>query len=392
MADTYAGREQTQAKHDILKRYLQALTFKLMEFGQQELTYVDGFSGPWGSKTQDFSDTSFKIAISVLEDAFAKYDTAEKPRTFRCIFVEKKKAAYQRLKQAVEPYNRPDARFHVTALHGKFEAMAPTIEAQLGRSFALIFVDPTGWTGFSFDKIGSLLTHRPGEVLVNFMFDFVNRASSMTDPKTIASLDPILGGAGWQNHLDPHLPKGHAVEQLFRDELRKAGQYKWVVSTPIDRPTSDRELFFLVYGTRNDTGLKTFRDIEYKALKTYEGQRSKAKETKKIEKTNQLGLFSADDLPLHQAESIDRYVESEAVYARDWIVELLRECRRPIKFGDLCLKVIEVFRLRETNVKDICVALGNEGTIYTPWRALGPRNKPKEVDEIQIVGARGASD
>ena len=127
MSNPYQGREQTQAKHEMLKRYLQAWTFKLMEFGQQELTYVDGFSGPWESKTQDFSDTSFKIAISVLEDAFAKYNTAEKPRTFRCIFVEKNKAAYQRLKQAVEPYNKPDARFHVTALHGEFEVMAPMI-------------------------------------------------------------------------------------------------------------------------------------------------------------------------------------------------------------------------------------------------------------------------
>ena len=226
MNNPYQGREQTQAKHDILKRYLQALTFKLMEHGLEELTYIDGFSGPWESKTQDFSDTSFKIAISVLQDAFSKYNTKEKPRTFRCIFVEKSKSAYKKLKEAVEPYNKPEERFHITALHGEFEAMAPTIKAKLGRSFALVFIDPTGWTGFSFDKIGSLLAHRPGEVLVNFMYDFVNRASSMADPKTIASLDPILGGPGWQNRLDTRLPTGHAVEQLFRDELRKSGHYK----------------------------------------------------------------------------------------------------------------------------------------------------------------------
>jgi three-Cys-motif partner protein len=382
MNNPYEGREQTQAKHNILKRYLQALTFKLMEIDQRELTYVDGFSGPWGAKTQDFSDTSFKIAITVLQDAFSRYSTKEKPRTFRCIFVEKSNSAYKKLKEAVEPYNKPEERFHVTALHGEFEAMAPTIKAQLGRSFALIFIDPTGWTGFSFDKIGPLLAHRPGEVLVNFMYDFVNRASSMADPKTIASLDPILGGPGWQHRLDPYLPTGHGVEQLFRDELRKSGGFKWVVSTPIDRPTSDRELFYIVYGTRSDVGLKTFRDIEYKALKAYETERSQAKQTKRVDRTKQPGLF--DHLPEDREQSLDAYVEKEVEYAKDWIIETLRQSVQPSRFGDLCLEVIEIFRLRETNVKDICVDLGRKGVIREPWREAGPRNKPKDDDLIEL--------
>ena len=67
MTDPYIGREQTKAKHFILKRYLQALAFKVLTFS--DITYVDGFSGPWETKTENFSDSSFMIAISVLRDA-----------------------------------------------------------------------------------------------------------------------------------------------------------------------------------------------------------------------------------------------------------------------------------------------------------------------------------
>jgi len=42
--DPYSGREQTKAKHFILKRYLQALAFKVLTFS--DVTYIDGFSGP----------------------------------------------------------------------------------------------------------------------------------------------------------------------------------------------------------------------------------------------------------------------------------------------------------------------------------------------------------
>lgn len=67
MTDPYSGREQTGTKHFILKRYLQALAFKVLTFS--DLTYVDGFSGPWETKTEDFADSSFMIAITVLKDA-----------------------------------------------------------------------------------------------------------------------------------------------------------------------------------------------------------------------------------------------------------------------------------------------------------------------------------
>ena len=71
MEDPYSGREQTKAKHFILKSYLEALAFKVLNF--TDITYVDGFSGPWKSTEAEFKDSSFMIAIAVLMDAISVF-------------------------------------------------------------------------------------------------------------------------------------------------------------------------------------------------------------------------------------------------------------------------------------------------------------------------------
>ena len=174
MTDVYADREQTRAKHFILRRYLQALAFKVLNFS--DITYVDGFSGPWESKAGDFSDSSFMIAIAVLQDAQKLHSerTGHKPR-IRCFFSEKDAIAFSQLEAAVAPFNKPDDLFEIKTYHGEFEDAVQTINDFIGGSFPLIFIDPTGWTGYSINKIKSLFLRPKCEVVINFMYDFVNR-------------------------------------------------------------------------------------------------------------------------------------------------------------------------------------------------------------------------
>src|SRR5271155_4574803 len=95
----YTDREQTQAKHFILKRYLQELAFKVLR--GWDITYVDGFSGPWESKTDDFSDTSFMIAINVLKDAQRRIlEETGTRRRITCFFSENSPTAYAQLASA----------------------------------------------------------------------------------------------------------------------------------------------------------------------------------------------------------------------------------------------------------------------------------------------------
>jgi three-Cys-motif partner protein len=379
VTDPYLDREQTKAKHFILKRYLQALAFKVLRF--KDITYIDGFSGPWKSKTEDFVDSSFMIAINVLKDAQHKIQiqTARRPK-IRCFFSENNRQAYAKLAAAIAPFHIPEEDFEIRTYCGEFEDAISDIQAFIGRSFPLIFIDPTGWTGYAFNKIAPLFDRPKCEVLINFMYDFVNRAASMSDAKTIASLDPILGGPAWETRLDTSLPRGRSVEKLFRDNLATVGRFDFVVSTKIDRPTADRPHFFIAYGTKSRVGLKEFREIEYNALRVNARDRADAKERKRENRSGSPDLFSGLDADI-QATSIDEIVEEQKALASQEVSNILRESG-PMSFSGLWEMILRTYMLRVTNVKDICVDLAGIGKIENTWG--GSNRKPKDTDTIKL--------
>ena len=378
--DLYSGREQTKAKHFILRTYLQALAFKVLNFS--DVTYVDGFSGPWETRTENFSDSSFMIAIQVLKDAQRRLALRGIQRRIRCFFCERDPAAFVKLQGAVTPYHNPNEGFEIRTHSGSFTDAIPQISAFVGNSFALIFLDPTGWTGYGFDLIKPILTPRRTEVIINYMYDFINRGVAMSDPTTVASFDPILGGPGWADRLDPDLAahdRGMAAEQLFRETLRKAGRFEFVVSTKVYRTTIDRPHFFLTYGTKDKNGLSTFRDTEYKALKQQAANRSAAKERKREEVSGSADLFAGLDAAV-QCERIDDFVAAEKASARTFVLSTL--ANGPKSFVSLWVTVLQLFVLRVTNVKDICVALWRDDRIENSW---GNRNrKPRDTDIIKL--------
>ena len=379
MTDPYFGREQTKAKHFILRRYLQALAFKILRFS--DITYVDGFSGPWETKTEDFIDSSFMIAIDVLRDAQQKIQTqtGRRPK-IRCFFSESNHQAYTRLASAISPFHRPAEDFEIKTYCGEFESAISEIQNFIDQSFPLIFIDPTGWTGYSLDKIAPLFKRPKCEVLINFMYDFVNRAASMSDVRTIASLDPILGGPGWEARLDPTLPRGRAVEKLFRDNLALAGSFYFVVSTKIDRPTADRPHFFIAYGTKSRDGLKTFRETEYNALKLNARDRADAKERKREGQSGSPDLFSGFEANI-QATTIDQIVDEQKTLASQETLRILHEFGT-MSFSNIWELLLRAYMLRVTNVKDVCVDLAKIGAIENTWG--GGNRKPRDQDIIKL--------
>jgi three-Cys-motif partner protein len=380
VTDPYSGREQTKAKHFILRRYLQALAFKVLNF--QDITYVDGFSGPWESKMEDFSDSSFMIAISVLREA--QKQTRERTgvtRRIRCFFSETNPDAYAKLKEAVAPFHRPKEGFEIETYCGKFEDAISEIDKFIGRSFPLIFIDPTGWTGFPLEKLKPLFNRPRCEVLINFMYSFVRRFVDSGDEGIIASLNPILGGPGWRNRLDQSLARGPATEELFRESVQAAGDFKFVVSTKIDKATEERPHFFITYGTKKFDGLKAFRQAEYDALRQHERSRAGAKERKREERSKMTDMFAAHHAKI-QETTIDEIVEEQMALAADELVIALAK-RGPLPFSDVLVLVMQAHILREPNVKDICVDLAKAGRIENTWG--GGNRKPKENNIIRLI-------
>ncbi|HJT42372.1 MAG TPA: three-Cys-motif partner protein TcmP [Rhizomicrobium sp.] len=381
-ADPYSGREQTKAKHFILKRYLQALAFKVLNFS--DITYVDGFSGPWETQTEDHSDSSFIIALNVLKDAQAQLAARGKRHRIRCFFSEADAAAYKQLAAAVAPFHKPAEGFEVKTYHGRFEDAVGEIASFIGQSFPLIFIDPTGWTGYPLAKLKPLFARPRCEVLINFMYEFINRFAHSDDPIHIASLDHILGGPGWRDRLDKDLPRGAAVEKLFRQTVETTLNMPFVVSTRIDKSTADRPHFFITYGSKNREGLIAFRDTEYAALREHEKNRSDASERKRAEKSGTIDLFTSFHAEVREA-TIDSIVEEHKARASERLLTVLR--RAPLKFSQIIDGLLKAFMLRETNVKDICVALAKDGKIENSWGS--GNHKPKDNTIVKLTKPTG---
>lgn len=383
MDDPYKDREQTKAKHFILKNYLQALAFKVLTFS--DITYVDGFSGPWETKTDNFSDSSFMIAIAVLQDAQKQIFERTKIRPkIRCFFSETDPIAFTQLQGAIAPYNQANNDFEIKPYFGKFEDAIPDIQSFIGSSFPLIFIDPKGWTGYSLERIRPLFDRNKCEVLINFMYDFINRFAYSEDQEIIDSLAPILGGPDWPERLDLNLPRGLAVEKLFRETLKISGNFDFVVSTKIDKATADRPHFFIAYGTKSESGLITFRNIEYKALRAYERDRAHAMERKREQRSSAPNMFADHDVEIREA-SIDEIVFEQKALAVNRLLEILSQ-DGPIKFSKIVSGLLQPYMLRETNVKDICVELAKVGKIKNTWG--GKSRKPRESDLITLNSRR----
>jgi hypothetical protein len=228
-------------------------------------------------------------------------------------------------------------------------------------------------------KIESIFESPKCEVLINFMYDFINRFVASQDEAIIATIDPILGGPGWRHRLDKSLTLGLAVEKLFRETLKAAGKFAYVVSTKIDKNTADRPHFFLAYGTKSRAGLKAFRQTEYDALKSHARNRANAKEKRHEEQASMGGLFPGHEADVQEA-GIDEIVAAQKVLASAELIGHLK--RGPSNFADVVDKLLQPFVLRETNVKDICVELARTGRLENTWG--GGNRKPQDSDVIRL--------
>jgi three-Cys-motif partner protein len=291
LPEEYRGRSQSYVKHLVLSAYLERAAMVILS-AWPDFVFVDGFSGPWRNSRPDLSDTSFGIAVRELRAARANWAVQNRQRQVRCVFVERRAEAYARLRQASNTIKDME----VTPLRGQFEDHIDEIKRIAGRSFTLTFVDPTGWS-FDLQKLAPLLRRKPGEVLVNFMYEHFRRFIEDKRSEIRSSQDRAFGGAAWRNRyaslLAQGLNKEEAALEVFKFQLRKVCDFDFVGSARIRHPTARRTHFYLVYGTRSLKGLVEFRRAEKEALRGEEALRVQAQDHAQVDRTGQTSMFSA---------------------------------------------------------------------------------------------------
>lgn len=276
--DVYQDREQTAAKHLILSKYLEELAFKVGIFKRGcTLNYIDGFSGPWESKSADLSDTSPGIALACLSAARVALAKLGHQLDVRAFFVSKDKAGGARLRRLEDQFRGAKVEVHVGEFENHIDA-ARRFAGTGDKPFTFVFIDPTGWTGFGLRAISPLLQEGHTEVLLNFMTGHISRFIDTDDTKLIPSFVDLFGDASYREAWRgiQGLDREEQMVERYCGRLRDAGRYRHCVSAVILKPTSDRTHYHLVYGTHSDEGLVTFRGVEHRTLGFQSEQRAGA--------------------------------------------------------------------------------------------------------------------
>lgn len=364
MEDPYEGREQSAAKHEILRTYLQRLAFKVAwgPRGARTINYVDAFAGPWESKQESLDDTSPSIALRTLLDVRRSLAARGVNIEVRGFFVSRTLRGVAQLQRLEHRF--PDAKIEI--VKGTFEEALPAAQAFASGGqapFTFVFIDPTGWKGFSMQKIAPLLKIGRGEVLINFMLEHIRRFADHNDASLLASIEDLFGDTHfrdeWQGTSGEE--RDDLIVAAYCRRIAARGDFKHCASTPIFQPTKDREYFRLVYATRSDVGLVTFREVETKGLAKQKQTRTKVKGEKRVEQSGQGEMFTADVMqPSRTYEDLTR--ERHLNRALNALDAMMSE-RMVIEWDLLVMAGLSYPLVREADVKNWLKQRVEEGAV-----------------------------
>ena len=294
----YDNREHAYVKHRLLKEYLQTL-FLIIGMGPEksgpvELCYVDCFAGPWLDESDKLGTTSIAISLGILEQCQKELRDRGKNIKLRALYVEKDNDAFIRLEHHLARYT-PDG-IETKALKGDFVALRDQILEWCGSgSFAFFFIDPKGWTPIQIDILKILLQRPRSEFLINFMYDFLNRAVSI--PSIQGQITKLLGE---QPNVDglSSAAREKTLLWIYRKNLkaqvRPSSKYPARSAyVCVQDASKDRTKYHLVYLTSHPVGIIRFMEISEKLDLVQKQVRAAKKQLKRIEKNGQEELFKS---------------------------------------------------------------------------------------------------
>lgn len=322
--ENYLTREQAYIKHCLLQEYLPDWAYKVGG-AWDDLVYVDGFAGPWQTKTADLSDTSFGIAIQAMRECQAGI-RAKYAREVHVenILVDQDRNAFKELKRFADEQRGP--AFDVHALYGEFVEKIGDIEAIIKantkKAFRFIFLDPKGWADIPMKKLAPFLKGRSSEVLITLMTRHILRFLDEPDRErsfiNLFARKEVLDNLRREDlrNEPPHSRAEQAVRE-YGLSLKLLCGFKYVSCAVILEPDEEAIRYFLVYATNHPSGVEVFKNAETKAARIQDQVRHDTH----VRKTGQPG-FLFDDMPPGSKISLtlrDFYVEK----ARKQVLQIL---------------------------------------------------------------------
>lgn len=240
----------TKAKHQILLKCWQAW-LPIMSSWNGRVLYIDGFAGPGLYLDGEPGSPIIALDAALNHSADIKTDIV-------FLFIEADELRAQHLEGLLEEKSLP-ANFRYHVYNSKFddvitEVLDYLVDQEKRLAPAFVFVDPFGYSQTPFTVIQRLMNNPRCEVLITFMYQFINRFVS--EENQWDHLDLLYGTDEWRNVFDMRTPqeRRELLHGVYRRQLEEHGGAKYVLPFEMEDPKGGTQ-YFLFFCTNSLDGL-----------------------------------------------------------------------------------------------------------------------------------------
>jgi len=257
----------TKAKHEILRRYLDAW-FPILASHHRRILYVDGFSGP--GEYIGGEDGSPVIALTRARDHRMQNILQRRGTELVFFFIERDTPRFKNLERKLTELSLP-SNFRVEKKCNDFESafgsVLKEIEEQskhLAPSF--VFIDPFGPTGFPMSLIKRLAQQPRSEVLINFNYQALNQWF-LQDYAKHDYIDRLYGNDVWRDasKIPDSSQKETYLRKLYQDALENLG---WKVRPFRMINRHNQTQYYLFFATGHWLGMLVMKQAMWGAAPT----------------------------------------------------------------------------------------------------------------------------
>lgn len=258
---------QTQAKHEILRHYLNAW-FPVMGHSRvRRVLYLDGFAGPGIYETGEPGSPILALTSLTGRVDFSRLASTE----FIFLFNEMRPELFASLdteiKRFVSSHQPWPTNVKIYLENGDFRLKAQELLDQIDRTGGHLvptfaFIDPFGVSSISLSQLGALLSAPRCEMFLYLNFNEVQRFA--TSGQIDHHLEDLFGTSAFRDCP----PAGDSSRKpwlldLFVNQMHEVGRFDYVLPFEMIH-NNGKTGSFLVFGTRSLKGLSAMKTAMWK--------------------------------------------------------------------------------------------------------------------------------
>lgn len=243
--------EQTKIKHRVLGAYARIWISKLGKYS--ETMFFDCHAGCGAYIDRETNEVTYGSSF-LVEDIAHQINSKRMSKHFICA-CETDRSHHNNFKKI----NTEIGKKTISLKNDDFQNVLddPRVKKYYSGHPTLFFVDPFGFT-MKMSSIAKMMVSRKNEVIINFMFDFINRFLTVTDPNT---LDDFFGSHDWVNAANMALSEREKyLVDLYKRNLQKATNAKYVYAYRLCYSDKNQTYYYLIHATHNIQGITYMKD------------------------------------------------------------------------------------------------------------------------------------